>query len=110
MSPREDLHADGESLVSLLRNEKPTSERTFYWHYPHYHGSDWKPGAAIRDGNWKLIEFYETDEVELYDLSKDVGEENDLSAKHPDVRDQLREKLRVWQKEMGATMPVEIDR
>ncbi|MEW4455738.1 sulfatase [Bremerella sp. JC817] len=99
------VHNDGESLVGLLKGEKQAEDRTLYWHYPHYHGSAWKPGASIRDGDWKLIEFYEYDTVELYDLSKDPNEQHDLSALMPEKTTQLREKLRTWQKEMNAKMP-----
>ncbi len=99
------LHADGESLVAMLGGDDPAEKRTFYWHYPHYHGSTWKPGASIRDGDWKLIEFYEYDEVELYNLADDPGEKNDLSKSMPEKTTQLREKLRTWQKEMNAKMP-----
>ncbi len=99
------LHADGESLVAMLGGGDPAEKRTFYWHYPHYHGSTWKPGASIRDGDWKLIEFYEYDEVELYNLADDPGEKNDLSKSMPEKTTQLREKLRTWQKEMNAKMP-----
>ncbi len=74
-------HADGQSLLPLLRGESVQS-RTFYWHYPHYHGSSWKPGASIRDGEWKLIEFYHWDDVELYNLAEDPGEQHDLSQAH----------------------------
>ena len=64
LPPVPDLHADGESLVPLLeRRPSRTNRATLYWHYPHYHGSSWTPGAAIRDGDWKLIEFYESDET-----------------------------------------------
>ncbi|MFW6114425.1 MAG: sulfatase, partial [bacterium] len=62
---RPELHADGTSLVPLLRGQKANEPRKLVWHYPHYHGSTWAPGAAIRHGKWKLIEFYEYDEVEL---------------------------------------------
>ena len=99
------VHADGESIVSLLEGKQPAQERTLYWHYPHYHGSSWKPGAAIRDGDWKLIEFYEYDNVELYNLAKDPGEQHDLSASMPEKTAELRQKLRAWQKEMHAKMP-----
>lgn len=99
------LHADGQSLVSLLSGEGEQAERTLYWHYPHYHGSTWTPGASIRDGDWKLIEFYEYDEVELYNLADDPGEQNDLSQSQPEKTSQLREKLHAWQKEMNAKMP-----
>ena len=100
-----DLHRDGVSLVNLLNQTDAIERKTLYWHYPHYHGSAWAPGAAIRDGDWKLIEFYEHDTVELYNLRTDVGEQNDLAEAEPEKTKQLREKLRSWQTEMNATMP-----
>ena len=100
-------HPDGLSFVQLLRGERPAASRTFYWHYPHYHGSTWTPGASIRDGDWKLIEFYHWDDVELYDLKADPGEQSDLSASQPERTAQLREKLRSWQQQLGAKMPRE---
>ena len=107
LAPAPQLHADGLSLVPHLRGQSVAS-RELYWHYPHYHGSNWKPGAAIRDGDWKLIEFYETDQTELYNLADDMEEQHDLAATHPEIRDRLREKLRRWQKTMNAKMPVEL--
>lgn len=98
-------HVDGSSLVPLLRAPHSAQSRTFVWHYPHYHGSTWKPGAAIRDGDWKLIEFYEYDEVELYNLKADPGEQNDLSEELPERTAALREKLRQRQQSMNAKMP-----
>ncbi len=98
------LHVDGLSFNAALAGQS-FATRPLFFHYPHYHGSGWKPGAAIRDGNWKLIEFYETDETELYDLSTDQGETNDLAAREPAVRDRLKTKLQDWQREMGARMP-----
>lgn len=100
-----ELHVDGVSLKPLLDGSGELAPRTFYWHYPHYHGSDWKPGASIRDGAWKLIEFYDDDKVELYKLQDDPGEQHDLSKSKPERTRQLREKLRNWQKSMNAKMP-----
>lgn len=101
------LHADGRSLVPLLSSHAKTHPaRDLHWHYPHYHGSAWKPGAAIRSGNWKLIEFYETEVSELYDLKNDPGESRDLASKFPDQTKRLREKLAAWQERMGAKMPM----
>ena len=102
-----DLHADGESLLKLLAGEPAIGDRTMYWHYPHYHGSTWAPGAAILDGDWKLIEFYETGDVELYNLRDDIGERNNLAASDPQRTAELRQKLSDWQTEMQAKMPVE---
>ncbi len=101
-----ELHVDGISLVPDLLGQA-TTDRTLYWHYPHYHGSNWKPGAAIREGDWKLIEFYETDETELYNLANDIGEQHDLADQHGQIRDRLKAKLRAWQVGMSAKMPVE---
>ncbi|WP_231734028.1 sulfatase [Calycomorphotria hydatis] len=100
-----DVHNDGVSLVPLLREQEKYSPRTFYWHYPHYHGSMWTPGASIRDGDWKLIEFYHDDKVELYNLADDLGEQKDLSESNPEKREELLGKLHQWQHEMGAQMP-----
>ena len=99
------LHADGQSLVSQLKGND-TGSRTLYWHYPHYHGSSWKPGAAIRDGDWKLIEFYHHEKIELYNLAEDIGEQKNLAASHPQKAVELRAKLVAWQKQLKAKMPL----
>lgn len=102
-------HADGISLLPAIAGEAAetdSSPRDLHWHYPHYHGSLWRPGAAIRRGNYKLIEFYETDTAELYDLSVDMGETKDLSKTEPERFAELRDALRQWQTEMNAKMPV----
>ena len=107
LPPVPHLHTDGESLVPLLRGAQPDEPRTLYWHYPHYHGSSWTPGAAIRRGDWKLIEFYESDETELYNLADDLTESKNVAEQYPQVRDRLKAELTRWQREMGAKMPVE---
>ena len=99
------LHADGQSLVPTLKGQSKSEDRTLYWHYPHYHGSTWTPGAAVIDGDWKLIEFYEQDDCQLYNLATDIGESDDLSEQQPDVTNKLRNKLAAWQKKIGAQMP-----
>ena len=99
------LHVDGRSLLSQLKGND-TGQRTLHWHYPHYHGSSWKPGASIRDGDWKLIEFYHYKNFELYNLAKDPGERTDLAKRNPRKAAELRAKLSAWQKRMKAKMPV----
>lgn len=99
------LHNDGVSLVSVLKNSDQTIERPLFWHYPHYHGSTWTPGASIREGDWKLIEFYEFGNIELYNLKNDPGEHEDLAAANPEIATRLAEKLRQWQRDMNAKMP-----
>lgn len=96
---------DGRSLRLLLENTQPRPPRDFFWHYPHYHGSTWKPGAAVRAGDWKLIEFYHDEKVELYHLGEDPGEHRDQSQEQPQIAQDLRHRLQAWQKRLGAQMP-----
>lgn len=109
-------HADGVSLLPILtgqdrltdRHSATATPRALYWHYPHYHGSTWTPGASIRHGDWKLIEFYHHDKVELYNLKQDPGERTDLSKTHPEKTTALRNQLTTWQRKLGAKMPTPV--
>lgn len=105
LKPRPRQHIDGLSIVPLLKGARSLERDAIYWHYPHYHGSGWSPGAAVRCGDYKLIEFYEEDAVELYNLREDLGEQNDLAAEMPEKVAQLRRKLAHWQKSVGGDMP-----
>lgn len=84
------IDIDGKDILSANLKK----DRTLFWDYPHYHGSGWKPGAAIRQGRWKLIEFYEQEKLELYDLKLDPMESVDVSQKHPRIKTDLHRKLR----------------
>lgn len=103
-APLPQQHLDGVSFAPLLRG-RTTAPRTLFWHYPHYHGSTWAPGAAIRDGDWKLIEFFEEQKVELYNLRGDVGEREDLAAAMRGQTGQLLAQLRAWRADVQAVMP-----
>jgi len=97
---------DGVSLLPQLRNPKTRlTRKTLYWHYPHYY-SRMTPGSAVRDGNWKLIHYYEDNRMELFNLNDDPSETKDLAATQPaQVRD-LRIKLNNWRKATDAKPPV----
>ena len=96
---------DGESLVPLLRPSGGLKRDAIYWHYPHYHPGGATPYSAIRQGDWKLIEFFEDNHLELYHLKDDIGETSDLAAKMPDKAAELRHKLHAWRKKIGAQLP-----
>ena len=98
-------HSDGTSLLPLLKGETTFEHPPLIWHYPHYHGSTWTPGAAIRDGDWKLIELYEFNETQLFHLREDIGETTDLSKTHPQKTAELQQKLKTWQSTLHAQMP-----
>jgi hypothetical protein len=59
----------------------------------------------MRKGNLKLIEFFETGTVELYDLSEDPEERNNLAASQKKLADELHAELKAWQKELNAPRP-----
>ncbi len=86
--------ADSRSLLPLLRGESRRLAGDLYWYYPHYSPQAKQPGAAIRSGDWKLIEHYDPPRTELYDLAADPGETHDLAAAEPAVRGRLLDKLR----------------
>ena len=92
---------DGFNLTPLMNGSDALDREYLYWHYPHYHGSAWTPGAAIRKGNWKVIEFYD-ERVELYNLKNDISESTEVSIKQPLELLDLRMKLMNLQKEMHA--------
>ncbi|MCC6509480.1 MAG: sulfatase [Pirellulaceae bacterium] len=96
---------DGQSLLPILGGGQ-LPKRSLYWHYPHYGNQGGAPGAAIRSGDYKLIEWFEDGQVELFDVVKDIGETVDLSQSHPDIVKQLRDDLHAWQKQVGAQLPI----
>jgi len=105
LRPRPRQHIDGVSFVPVLRQTGTIDRQAVYWHYPHYGNQGGSPGGAIRMGDWKLIEFYEDNHVELYNLKNDISEKNDLAAKMPEKARQLRDMLHAWRKEVDARMP-----
>jgi arylsulfatase A len=96
---------DGENLEPLLREKGDWKREALYWHYPHYHTEGATPYGAIRKGDLRLIEFYEDNRMELYDLAKDPGEKDDLAKKRPEDASALREELHRWRQRVGAQMP-----
>jgi S1-C subfamily serine protease/arylsulfatase A-like enzyme len=94
---------DGANLWPTMTSEaeKP-SPRPLFWHYPHYGNQGGEPGAAIRDGDWKLIEWFHDGRFELFHLLDDPGETTDLAVREPERAAALRERLHAWQREVGA--------
>ena len=97
---------DGHNLLPLLKGKEKLKNRAVYWHYPNFaFHRDNRLGSAIREGDHKLIHFYDTDSVELYNLKNDIGEKNDLSGQMPQLASRLKNKLNVWLQDSGAVMP-----
>ncbi len=99
---------DGVSLMRLLKDAAADLGReSIYWHYPHYHPGGASPYGAIRQGAWRLVEFFEEGKVELYNLANDAGEAADVAQMNPQKRDLLLANLRAWRKEVGAQLPLD---
>jgi arylsulfatase A-like enzyme len=97
-------HVDGKSLLPLLRDQ-PDPRGPIFWHYPHYANQGDTPAASVRDGDWKLIEFFEDGHFELYNLREDIGETKDLSATETNRLQAMIQQLHAWQREVEALIP-----
>lgn len=98
-------HADGVSLVPLLKGEKTIDQPCIFWHYPHYHGGGEAPSSAMREGDWKLIQYYEDNHIELYNLRMDIEERRDLAHIFPQRAARMSELLNNWKRQAHAKIP-----
>ena len=97
-----DVEIDGKSLMPVMENNSQISRDDIFWHFPHYHGSLWKPGSAIRNNEWKLVHFYEENTKELYNLNDDFGEANNLADAYPEIVNKLSNKMDEIKIELNA--------
>ena len=106
IGPKPQQHIDGLSLAPLLRQRGSLNRQAIYWHYPHYHNQNpYGPFGAVRRGSWKLIEYYEDMNVELYNLEDDLSEQKDLAQAEPLKSNELHDLLNAWRQSVGAQMP-----
>jgi len=98
---RPEEHRDGITITPVLKGlTSETGRESVYWHYPHYHRT--KPYGAICKNNWKLIEFFESGELELYDLDNDPNETTNLVSTKPKIVTSLVSDMKAWRKSVGA--------
>lgn len=93
---------DGSSRASVLLGNGRPPARPLYWHQPHYTNQGGRPSGAIRDGDWKLLEDYESGSVELYNIARDPAERYDLAKAEPRRAAGLRQRLASWRRGMKA--------
>lgn len=108
---------DGTNILPLAMGEDEQIKRALYWHFPIYlQGGNTdcqdkvfrtRPGSAIRYENWKLIEYFENGDLELYHLKKDPSEKSNLIKTVPKVAERLYAMLQEWRAETGAPVPSE---
>jgi arylsulfatase A-like enzyme len=71
-------------------------DRPIFWHYPHYTNQGGRPSGAMREGDWLLVEFYDEDQTELYDLAEDPGQQHNLAAREPGRAAAMSAALERW--------------
>ena len=106
-SAKKSKSIEGKSLAKLLEGKLAKLKRlALYFHFPHYgKGAKQKPQSAIVSGKYKLIKDYDEGSLKLYDLSKDLEEQNDLSQKKKKTTEKLHEKLLSYLKKVRAQLP-----
>tara|TARA_B110000902_G_scaffold175613_1_gene199352 strand:+ start:21662 stop:23263 length:1602 start_codon:yes stop_codon:yes gene_type:complete len=98
-------HKDGISLKSIIEENIIPKERPLYWHYPHYGNQGGDPSSIIRQGDWKLIHYYEDDSNELYNLKDDEFEHNNIASQNPEITSKLSVQLKNWLVSVDAKFP-----
>lgn len=116
IEPVTDLPIDGRSLKSAIEG-RDFERGPIFWHFPAYlEGRDPEsrepsrrfrttPCGAVRAGRWKLVEWFEDGDLDLFDLESDPCERVDVSNVHPELTRSLAESLIRWREEVGAPMP-----
>jgi arylsulfatase A-like enzyme len=117
-----DKKLDGKSILPVLTGTGTMDQRPLFWHFPIYLQSYLKddgstqdplfrtrPGSAVRLGDWKLIHYFENNDLELYNLKEDLSEKNNLAQSNPEKRKELLEILEDWRKETQAPVPAELN-
>ncbi|AJR04504.1 sulfatase [Siansivirga zeaxanthinifaciens] len=116
------LTLDGNTLSAVLEGKTESLKRSLFWHFPiyleAYNQKDnenrdplfrTRPGSVIRKGNWKLHYYFEDNGVELYNLSKDIGEQINVAKENPKKREELLGILKNWWKQTNAPLPTMIN-
>lgn len=116
------VQTDGDNLSSILEETSTTLDRPLFWHFPIYlqayrvrdnENRDalfrTRPGSVVRLGNWKLHYYFENNEVELYNLSTDIGERNNLALKEPKKTEEMKKLLKKWWISTNAPIPTALN-
>lgn len=107
LGEKHQISPDAQSFAPLLKNPNFDTQRgAIFWHYPHFSNQMGRPAGAVRLGNWKLVENYENNHLELFNLAEDIEEAKDLSLSNIKKTKELHQILINWRKEVNANMPI----
>ena len=95
-TPSPDARLEGMNLLPLLQGKAPVVERTLFWRI----ATPLRQQRAVRQGNWKLLD--DGGDIMVFDLSRDIGERNDLAKERPDIARRLRPLIRQWEQDVDA--------
>jgi arylsulfatase A-like enzyme len=87
---------DGINIAPLLLEHREPENRKFLWHFPHYNNQGGRPAGAVRDGDWKLVTYYDTGETQLFNLKNDISEKSDLAKAEPAQAARLKKLHDEW--------------
>ena len=93
---------DGKSLMPIYQ-KKQFDDRPLFWHIASTYKNP--PCSIIRKGKWKLIQFLNDGKIELYNLSEDLLESNNLAEEQVQIRQKLLAELVAWRKENKIPLP-----
>lgn len=82
--------------------------RSLFWNCPNIWGNDGPgigPTCSVRNGDWKLIYYYETGKKELFNITEDIGEHNDVARQHPDIVKRLSGELGTYLRKVDGQRP-----
>lgn len=119
ITPPADKVLDGKSLLPVLTGKGKIGERPLFWHTPVYlEGGNretqdavfrTRPVSVVRYGEWKLLQYFENSDLELYNLNNDIGEKKNLVSENPQKTKELLNVLEKWRKETNAPVPVQLN-
>ena len=97
---------DGKNRLAAFYSSETLTRDAIYWHYPHFSNQGGRPRAAVRSGDYKLIQSLEDGSVALYNIREDIAEQNEISEQLPQKTQQLSDSLRNWFYQVDANMPI----
>jgi arylsulfatase A-like enzyme len=97
---------DGVSIAPELLGKEMETAGDLFWHYPHYRWKRQSPYTIVRSDSMKLIKYYDGDSIHLFNLERDISEQNNLVEDLPGTRDALLQKIEDFIDETGAKLPV----